>query len=216
MGSPGRDHPRPVTGRRPTKDELPAYQGATVDDLHADPLRLLFVGINPGLWTAAVNAHFARPGNRFWPALHRAGITSRLVDASCGLPAEDAEELARAGIGITNIVPVATARADELSAAEVRAGGEQLRETVRDRRPAVVAVLGLTTFRQAFGRRDAVVGHDPDGFEGAELWVLPNPSGLNAHETVESLAAWYRSAADAAGVPLVGAEGRDPSGDPTG
>jgi TDG/mug DNA glycosylase family protein len=198
MGSPGRDHPRPVTGRRPTKDELPAYQGATVDDLHADPLRLLFVGINPGLWTAAVNAHFARPGNRFWPALHRAGITSRLVDASCGLPAEDA------------------ARADELSAAEVRAGGEQLRETVRDRRPAVVAVLGLTTFRQAFGRRDAVVGHDPDGFEGAELWVLPNPSGLNAHETVESLAAWYRSAADAAGVPLVGAEGRDPSGDPTG
>ncbi|HEY6531541.1 MAG TPA: uracil-DNA glycosylase family protein, partial [Acidimicrobiales bacterium] len=96
---------------RPTKDELATFQGATVDDLVADPLRLLFVGINPGLWTAAVNAHFARPGNRFWPALHRAGITSRAVDASLGLPDEDARELAAAGVGITNIVAIATARA---------------------------------------------------------------------------------------------------------
>ena len=185
---------------RPTKAELAAFQGATVDDLDADPLRLLFVGINPGLWTAAVNAHFARPGNRFWPALHQAGITSRLVDASLGLPPEDAAELAAAGIGITNIVPVATARADELTAAQVREGGERLRAHVRDRRPAVVAVLGVTTFRQAFGQRDAAVGRSDEPFEGAELWVLPNPSGLNAHETVASLAEAYGAAARAAGV----------------
>ena len=187
--------------RRPTKDELATFQGATVDDLDADPLRLLFVGINPGLWTAAVNAHFARPGNRFWPALHQAGITSRLVDASLGLADADGQELAAAGIGITNVVAVATARADELTAAEVTAGGERLRAYVSERRPSVVAVLGVTAFRQAFGRRDVIVGHQPDGFEGAELWVLPNPSGLNAHETVDSLARWYRAAADAAKVP---------------
>jgi TDG/mug DNA glycosylase family protein len=191
-----------VRSARPTKDELATFEGATVDDLAADPLRLLFVGINPGLWTAAVNAHFARPGNRFWPALHRAGITSRSVDASLGLPESDAAELAAAGIGITNIVPIATARADQLSAAQVKEGGERLRAYVRQHRPAVVAVLGITTFRAAFGRRDIGVGHAPEGFEGAELWVLPNPSGLNAHETVESLAAWYRQAAEAAGVPL--------------
>ena len=187
---------------RPTKHELATFEGATVDDLVADPLKLLFVGINPGLWTAAVNAHFARPGNRFWPALHRAGITSRSVDASLGLPEQDARELTDAGIGITNIVPVATARADQLSAAEVEAGGERLRAYVREHHPAVVAVLGITTFRAAYGRRDIAVGPADEDFEGAELWVLPNPSGLNAHETVDSLAAWYRRAAEAAGVPL--------------
>lgn len=188
--------------RRPTRDELATFEGATVDDLEADPLRLLFVGINPGLWTAAVNAHFARPGNRFWPALYRAGITSAPVDASLGLPDADAAELTAAGIGITNIVPVATARADQLTKDDVKAGGLRLRAYVQARRPAVVAVLGVTTFRQAFGRRDVAVGHDPDGFEGSGLWVLPNPSGLNAHETVDSLASWYRRAAEAAGVPL--------------
>jgi TDG/mug DNA glycosylase family protein len=187
---------------KPTKAELGTFQGATVDDLEADPLRLLFVGINPGLWTAAVNAHFARPGNRFWPALHRAGITSRVVDASLGLPEQDAAELVAAGIGITNIVPVATARADELTAAQVEAGGERLRAYVRARAPRVVAVLGVTTFRQAFGRRDVAIGRSDEPFEGSELWVLPNPSGLNAHETVDSLAAWYRLAARAAGIPL--------------
>jgi TDG/mug DNA glycosylase family protein len=161
---------------KPTKAELATFQGATVDDLHADPLRLLFVGINPGLWTAAVNAHFARPGNRFWPALHRAGITSRLVDASLGLPDPDAAELAAAGIGITNIVPIATARADELTATEVKAGGERLRSYVREKAPPVVAVLGVTTFRQAFGRRDIAIGRSDERFEGAELWVLPNPT----------------------------------------
>ncbi len=174
----------------------------TVDDVMASPLRLLFVGINPGLWTAAVNAHFARPGNRFWPALHRAGITSDLVDASLGLPGWAREELATAGIGISNIVPVATARADELSAAQLRAGGERLRSLVVERRPSVVAVLGVTAFRQAFGRRDIAIGPSEEPFEGAQLWVLPNPSGLNAHESVDSLADWYRRAAVAAGIEL--------------
>ncbi len=187
---------------RPTKTELATFQGATVDDLHADPLRLLFVGINPGLWTAAVNAHFARPGNRFWPALHRAGITTDLVDASLGLAAVDAAELAGKGIGITNIVPVATARADELTAAELRAGGERLRSMIAELRPRVVAVLGITAFRQAFGQRGVSVGPQDEPFDGVELWVLPNPSGLNAHETVDSLADWYRQAALAAGIPL--------------
>jgi TDG/mug DNA glycosylase family protein len=149
-----------------------------------------------------VNAHFARPGNRFWPALHRAGITSRLVDASLGLPDADARELVEKGIGITNIVPIATARADELTPEEVRAGGERLRDHVRTLSPQVVAVLGVTTFRQAFGRRDVAIGRSDEPFEGAELWVLPNPSGLNAHETVDSLAAWYGAAAEAAGIHL--------------
>lgn len=186
--------------RRPTRTELQTFHGATVDDLLPSPLRLLFVGINPGLWTAAVNAHFARPGNRFWPALHRAGITSELVDASLGLPRWADDELAASGIGISNICPVATARADELSAAELRAGGQRLRELVRRTRPKVVAVLGVTAFRQAFDQRALQVGRSEEPFEDAELWVLPNPSGLNAHETVDSLADWYRRAAVAAGV----------------
>jgi TDG/mug DNA glycosylase family protein len=163
---------------------------------------LLFVGINPGLWTAAVNAHFARRGNRFWPALHRAGITSTLIDASDGMPADSKAELLAKGVGITNLVPVATARADELSAAQLREGGERLRQVVRATHPKVVAMLGITSFRQAFGRKDVALGRTDGDFEGAELWVLGNPSGLNAHETVDSLAAWYRQAAVAAGIEL--------------
>jgi TDG/mug DNA glycosylase family protein len=163
-------------------------------------VRLLFVGINPGLWTAAVNAHFARRGNRFWPALHRAGITSTLVDASGGMPAEAKAELIAKGVGITNLVPVATARADELGAAQLREGGERLRGVVRRTAPNVVAMLGITSFRQAFGRRDIALGDTGERFEQAQLWVLGNPSGLNAHETVDSLAEWYRRAAVAAGV----------------
>jgi TDG/mug DNA glycosylase family protein len=190
---------------RPTREELQRFRGATVDDLVDGDVRLLFVGINPGLWTAAVNAHFARPGNRFWPALHRAGITPTEVDASEGLSPADRAELAAAGVGITNLVPVATARADELTAAQLREGGEHLRQVVRAEAPAVVAVLGVTAYRQAFGLRKAVMGRQDHDLEGAELWVLPNPSGLNAHETVASLAARYREAAVAAGVPLAAA-----------
>jgi TDG/mug DNA glycosylase family protein len=183
-----------------TRAELEAFAGATVDDLLGPDVRLLFVGINPGLWTAAVNAHFARCGNRFWPALHRAGITSELVDASGGMPDEARDELLAKGVGITNLVPIATARADELTAEQLREGGARLRRLVADVQPRVVAMLGLTAFRVAFGVRAAPLGRSEHHFEGAELWLLPNPSGLNAHHTVDSLADWYGRAARAAGV----------------
>jgi len=192
-----------IVGRRPTKEELQEFSGQTVDDLLPTRLKLLFVGINPGLWTAAVNAHFARPGNRFWPALYRAGITSRVIDASCGLGEADRRELARKGIGISNICPIATARADELTKDQLREGGIALRTLVKNTKPNVVAVLGVTAFRQAFGNAKVAVGKVDADFEGAELWVLPNPSGLNAHETIDSLARWYREAARAAGLGLI-------------
>lgn len=188
--------------RRFTQAELQAYRGATVDDMIGPEVQLLFVGINPGLWTAAVNTHFARPGNRFWPAMHLAGVTAGEVDASDGLTDAQRAALIDAGVGITNIVDVATARADELTADELAAGGERLRALVRQHEPAVVAVLGVTAFRQAFGRRGTVIGPQDDLFEASRLWVLPNPSGLNAHETVASLASWYRRAAEAAGIAL--------------
>jgi double-stranded uracil-DNA glycosylase len=188
--------------RRFTQAELQAYRGASVDDLIGSNVRLMFVGINPGLWTAAVNTHFARPGNRFWPAMFLAGITVDEVDASDGLTDVQRSALTNAGVAITNIADVATARADELTAAQLSAGGEQLRARVRHHRPDVVAVLGVTAFRQAFGRRGTVIGPQDERFEGSALWVLPNPSGLNAHETVMTLASWYRSAAEAAGVTL--------------
>lgn len=191
-----------ITGRRPTKEELTLCQGNVVDDLIPDELRLLFVGINPGLWTAAVNAHFARPGNRFWPAMFMAGITRTEVDASMGLPEAVRSELLASGIGISNICPIATARADELSKDQLRAGGERLRRFVTDQRPSVVAILGVTAFRQAFGNAKVSIGRSAEDFEGSELWILPNPSGLNAHETVASLAEWYRRAAEAAGIEL--------------
>jgi TDG/mug DNA glycosylase family protein len=188
---------------RPTRAELDHSRGRAVDDLIGPDVRLLFVGINPGLWTAAVNAHFARPGNRFWPALYRAGITADLVDASEGMPPADADALVRAGVGVTNLVNVATARADELSAEQLRAGARRLTRLVGRARPNVVAVLGLSAYRAAFGVRSATTGRQPEALEGAELWVLPNPSGLNAHENIDSLARWYRAAAEAAGVAVL-------------
>ena len=195
--------PAPLT-RRPTRDELAAYAGATVGDLLPDRLRLLFVGINPGLWTAAVDAHFARPGNRFWPALHRAGILPRVVDVSRGMSVQDRAALVERGIGITNMVPVATARADELSTEQIRAGAARLVALVNERAPRVVAVLGVTSYRTAFARPRTRTGRQdepPPGTDPAtQWWVLPNPSGLNAHDTVDSLATAYRAAAEAAGV----------------
>ncbi|MCU1366929.1 MAG: mismatch-specific glycosylase [Ilumatobacteraceae bacterium] len=183
---------------RLTRAELEQFNGATVDDLLDERSRLLFVGINPGLWTAAVNAHFARGGNRFWPALHAAGIVPRVVDARAGMSAADTEMVLAAGIGITNLVPTASARADELSRQELLEGGARLTELVSRLQPRVVAMLGITAYRVAFGRRDAALGLQSERLAGSELWVLPNPSGLNAHETVESLGRWYRAAADAA------------------
>ena len=191
-----------IEGRRPTKEELASFHGLTVDDVLPRKISLLFVGINPGLWTAAVNAHFARPGNRFWPALYRSGITTTDVDASRGLPPDVRSEFERKGIGISNICPIATARADELSKQQLLDGGNLLRELVRTRKPKVVAILGVTAYRQAFGNAKVAIGRAEERFEGSELWILPNPSGLNAHETVESLADWYGKAAIAAGVTL--------------
>ena len=192
-----------MSQRRFTRAELESFHGAKVDDLIGPGLKLLFVGINPGLWTAAVNAHFARPGNRFWPALQLAGITARRIDASAGMLPADRDELLSAGIGISNLVPFATARADELTTEQVQAAAGLLTDLVRRAKPRVVAVLGLTAYRQAFAQRLARPGRQPDGLGGAELWVLPNPSGLNAHETAGSLAAAYREAAEAAGVRLL-------------
>lgn len=177
-----------------TRAELLSFNGAVVDDLVCDPVRILFVGINPGLWTAAANAHFARRGNRFWPSLRSAGITPREVDASDGMYGADLEMLAALGIAITNVVPTASARADELTREELRAGGAALEAKVRLLQPNVVAVLGLTAYRAAFDRPKAAAGQQLVRLGGAELWVLPNPSGLNAHETVTSLAEAYRAA----------------------
>jgi TDG/mug DNA glycosylase family protein len=180
--------------------ELERYRGAPVDDVVAPGIFLLWVGINPGLWTAAVNAHFARPGNRFWPALHRAGLVDRVVDASRGFTADDTARLLERKMGITNLVNAATARADELSTDELRTGRERLRTLVRRLEPRVVAVLGLTAYRRAFEQPRARAGRQSERLEGAELWVAPNPSGLNAHDTVDSLAAAYRQIAEAAGI----------------
>ncbi|MYR05390.1 mismatch-specific DNA-glycosylase [Gordonia sp. SID5947] len=183
-----------------TREELLACRGVTVPDLIGTNCRMLFVGINPGLWTAAVGAHFARPGNRFYPALYRAGIVDRLIDASAGMSDDDQDLLCRRGIGITNVVDRATATAAELSADELRAGGRRLRTTVRRVAPSVVAVAGITAYRSAFGVPRAVAGPQGETWDGAAVWVVPNPSGLNAHENVASLAQAYARAARAAGV----------------
>ena len=184
--------------------DLDAYRDAVIDDIGMDTCRLLVVGINPGLWTAKVGAPFARPGNRFWPALHEAGITPRLVDARDGLSDADLGMLAEAGLGFTNVVARATARAGELADDEIRAGGRVLAEKVarqRDLRggPEIVMVAGIGAFRTAFGAKTPSggkvgVGKQEKAIGGAETWVVPNPSGLNAHETVESRARAYREA----------------------
>ena len=183
-----------------TRDELESFRGATVPDLIGPGVRLLFVGINPGLWTAATQTHFAHPGNRFYPALRLAGILDRDLDRAGGMTDDDRRYLVDRGIGITNLVARASIRADELSAAELREGRERLEEFVATHRPAVVAVAGITAYRTAFSRPKARPGEQPDQLVDARLWVVPNPSGLNAHETLPTLAAAYAAPAQAAGV----------------
>ncbi len=179
---------------------MEAFVGATVPDLVGPGLRLLFVGINPGLWTAATQTHFAYPGNRFYPALRTAGIIEREIDRGTGMSDEDRAHLVGRGIGITNVAHRATARASELTKQELTDGGETLRRFVREHRPAVVAIAGITAYRTAFGEPRATTGEHGSGFEGSRLWIVPNPSGLNAHETVDSLAVAYREPACAAGI----------------
>lgn len=186
-----------------TRAELEAFRGRSLPDLLGDDVRLLFVGINPGLLTAAVQAHFGRRGNRFYPALYRAGIVDRLIDASQGFADADRQHLLDRGVGITNLVRGATARADELTTAELVAGAASLTRRVRRITPNVVAMLGITAYRTAFARPRAVAGRQPEDLGGAPLWVVPNPSGLNAHATLDSLADAYREVAVAAGIDVL-------------
>lgn len=173
--------------RRPTRAELLASAGKTLRDVMAPGLRVLFCGINPGLYSGAVGHHFARPGNRFWPALHAAGFTSRVLTP-------DAErELLKLGCGITNLVNRATAGADELSARELIEGGRRLAAKVKRCRPRAVAFLGIGAYRVAFGRPRAVMGRQPESIAEAAIWVLPNPSGLNAHYQLKDLAREFRA-----------------------
>ncbi|WP_046469561.1 G/U mismatch-specific DNA glycosylase [Allosalinactinospora lopnorensis] len=167
---------------RPTKDQLAAAHGVTIPDVIAPGLDVLFCGINPGLYSGYTGHHFARPGNRFWPALHRAGFTPRRLAPS------EQHLLPRWGLGITNLVPRATAGADELTADELREGGEALTRRVAEFRPAVLAVLGVTAYRQAFGRQRARIGPQSDEVAGIPVWVLPNPSGLNAQWSADAIA----------------------------
>jgi TDG/mug DNA glycosylase family protein len=183
-----------------TRAELESYRDREVPDLVGPDPRLVIVGINPGLWTAAVQTHFARPGNRFYPALLKAGIIEHPINPSEGMTDADRAMLVSRGIAITNLVRRATARADELSRDELSAGRHHLEEFVATHRPRVVAVLGVTAYRHAFGQPRAVLGRQPTDLAGAELWVVPNPSGLNAHDTVDSLARAYAEPARAAGV----------------
>lgn len=184
-----------------TRAELEAFRDAEVDDLVGADVRLVVVGINPGLMTAATNTHFAHPSNRFYPALHLAGIVDRAIPPD-GMDDDDRAHLLSRGLAITNVVRRATARASELTTQEFRDGAAELLERVMAWHPRVVAIAGLTAYRTAFGVRGSVAGEQPDGLAEARLWVVPNPSGLNAHETVTSLAKAYREPAEAAGLDL--------------
>lgn len=169
----------------PSRAELQAAYGRTLPDLVGPGLRVLLCGINPSLYSAVTGHHFGRPANRLWPTLHAAGFTSYRLHPG------DTDALLAAGLGVTNLVARATARADELSPAELRAGVGPLTALVERHRPAYVAFLGLSAYRTAFGRARAAVGRQPDRLGPAGIWLLPNPSGLNAHYQLAALAAAY-------------------------
>jgi double-stranded uracil-DNA glycosylase len=174
----------------PSKEDLEAARGRTIPDVLGPDLDVVFVGINPGLWSGAVGHHFARPGNRFWKALHGSGFTDRLLS-----PLED-ESLLRSDLGLTNLVARTTATAAELSADEIRAGARELEDRLSPLHPRFVAVLGIGAYRTGFGRRDAALGSQDDDLSGARLWVLPNPSGLNAHYQLDDLVERFRALRD--------------------
>jgi TDG/mug DNA glycosylase family protein len=176
---------------RPTKAEIAAAVGSTVPDLVAPGLAVLFCGINPGLYSGATGHHFARPGNRFWPTLRAAGFTDRLVGPW------DERRLLEYGLGITNLVARATATAAELGRDELQTGRSRLVRKVRRLRPSAVAVLGIGAYRLAFGNPRAVVGRQPALLGQALLWVLPNPSGLNANHQLPDLARAFRQLREA-------------------
>ena len=179
------DAPRVTAGpprARPTQADLDAARDATIPDVLAGGLRIVFAGINPGLYSAATGHHFARPGNRFWPALHRSGFTPRQFRP------DEQEQLLALGLGITNVASRATARAAELTPAELREGALALQEKMARLRPAWLAVLGVTVYRTAFAHPGAIVGPQAASLGPTRVWVLPNPSGLNAHWAPAALA----------------------------
>ncbi len=179
-----------AVGSRPTREALEAAYGRTVPDIVRAELDVLFAGINPSLYSAVVGHHFARPGNRFWAALHESGFVPRRL-----APPED-RKLLEFGIGLTNIARHATARGDEVSRDALARGGRTLVRKVRRLRPRSVAILGVTAYRTAFERPKARMGLQSERLGGVALWVLPNPSGLNAHYQVPDLARAYRALKD--------------------
>lgn len=174
-----------MTFAKPSREEVQAAYGKVVPDIIAPQLQVLFCGINASIYSAAVGHHFARPGNRFWKALHGAGFTDRLLH-----PAED-QRLLDYGCGLTNIVDRATARADQVAPAEFRAGRQDLAAKVQRYTPQCLAILGVSAYRLAFEQKKAQIGPQPQPFHGAQLWVLPNPSGLNAHYQLPDLQRLY-------------------------
>jgi double-stranded uracil-DNA glycosylase len=174
-----------MRSHKPTKAEILAGAGKTLPDVIGPGLRVLFCGINPGLYSGATGHHFARPGNRFWPTLYGAGFTPRLLT-----PAEE-QELLTYGYGITNLVERATATAAELTAEELAIGGQRLRAKVEQYQPQVLAILGISAYRLAFDEPRAILGRQPGSIGATQIHVLPNPSGLNAHYTPADLARVY-------------------------
>jgi TDG/mug DNA glycosylase family protein len=186
--------PDTSTRWKPTPAQIAAAEDKRVADVIGPGLRALFCGINPGLYSGAVGHHFARPGNRFWPTLYAAGFTDRVLS-----PFEE-RELLTFGCGITNLVERATAAAAELTGAELLAGAVRLARKVRRHRPRFVAFLGVTAYRTAFGRPRARLGRQAETVGGAAAWVLPNPSGLNAHFQAADLARLFAELRKAAAV----------------
>ena len=180
----------PEHPHRPTPQDLQTAVDKTIDDVIAPDLPILFVGINPGLWSGATGHHFARPGNRFWPALYRAGLTPELLSP------DRQEELLRYGIGVANLVARTTSSAAELTPDELRAGGRSIVRKILRFRPRKVCFLGVSTYRVAFGQPKAKIGRQPEPIGSSEVWVLPNPSGLNAHYQLPELARVYAELKD--------------------
>jgi TDG/mug DNA glycosylase family protein len=174
-----------------TKQQLEDGKTKTVVDVIAPGLKVLFCGINPGLYTAAVGHHFGRPGNRFWKALFLSGFTPRLFHPS------EQEKLLELGLGITNIAPRSSTKASELSLTELQKGGNMLVERVKKYKPKVLAILGIDAYRKAFGKKETKLGLQLEKIGETSVWVLPNPSGLNAHYTVEGIAELFNEVREA-------------------
>ena len=187
--------PRKTKPFKPHKQQLIEAAGKTLPDVITPNLRVLFCGINPGLYTAAVGHHFARPGNRFWPALHESGFTDRLISPF------DERELLKLGIGISNVVPHATASAAELTKEDFASGGRLLAQKVKRYRPLIVAILGVGAYRQAFNQPKATVGEQAEKIHSARVWVLPNPSGLNANYQLPEIVRLFRKLRTASKTP---------------